>query len=221
MVVMKKRDDIKNIERVLPSNLNALLGHSAFLASWYKNYVESLCGPLKNVECPRDTPHFWWAGTKTNYVESLCRPQKCRVSQGHSAKMSLWYKNWVELPWKGHFLRSVPWVRRPYCINIMKGGACAWLPSIRWPTLHHDTNNGICRNFIGPNTHGTLVFALIVWWQHIWRSFIMVYSKINHVQDQTFCCQSTRLKWNSTHSIYGAKILSFTKILSFWPIFWF
>jgi hypothetical protein len=27
---------------------------------------------------------------------------------GHPAKMSLWYKNYVKLPYNGHFLRSVP-----------------------------------------------------------------------------------------------------------------
>jgi hypothetical protein len=31
-------------------------------------------------------------------------------------------------------------------------------PSIRWLTLHHDANNGRFHNFIGPNTHGTLVY---------------------------------------------------------------
>jgi hypothetical protein len=42
--------------------------------------------------------------------------------------------------------------------KIHKGGAFALSPSIWWPTLHHDANNSSFRNFIGPNTHGTLVY---------------------------------------------------------------
>jgi hypothetical protein len=40
--------------RGVPECGNDLLGHSAFLASWYKNYVESLCRPTKMRSVPDD-----------------------------------------------------------------------------------------------------------------------------------------------------------------------